>query len=232
MILEEACGSFRSAASDASVGDRSGGDMTDRATQPAEDPFIPLEMEHPIWDRFLTVAPLVVIGTVAPGGEANLAPKHMATPMGWSNYFGFVCTPTHGTYQHIQRDREFTVSYPRPGEVVTTALTASPRCDDGSKPMSSQLPTMPARHVAGVLLRDAYLHLECRLERLVEGFGVNSLIVGEVVAASVHRDALLRQDRDPQDVLSRAPVLAYLNPGRFVEIDESNSFPFPDGFAR
>ncbi len=206
--------------------------MSDRATQAADQQFIPLEMEHPIWDRFLTVAPLVVIGTVDSSGGVNLAPKHMATPMGWSNYFGFVCTPSHGTYQHIERSREFTVSYPRPGAVVTTALTASPRCDDGSKPLLSELPTEPARRVSGVLLRDAYLRLECRLERLVEGFGVNSLIVGEVVAASVHREALLRQDRDPQDVLSKAPILAYLNPGRFVEIDESNSFPFPDGFAR
>ncbi len=153
-------------------------------------------------------------------------------PVEWSNYFGVVCTPAHATYGHIERTREFTVSYPRPGEVVTTALTASPRCDDGSKLFLSALPTVPARHVSGVLLRDAYLQLECRLERLVEDFGTNSLIVGEVVAAFVHPDALLRQDRDPQDVLSKVPVLAYLNLGRFVEIDESNSFPFPDGFAR
>lgn len=206
--------------------------MTERETEPTDSPHVALEVEHPIWGRFLTVAPLVVIGTIDPGGEPNLAPKHMATPMGWSNYFGFVCTPSHSTYQNIERQREFTVSYPRPGQIVSTALSATPRCDDGGKPLLKQLPTEPSRHVSGVFLRDAYVQLECRLERVIEGFGDNGLIVGEIVAAAVLRDALLRDDRDPQDVLANVPLLAYLDPGRFVEIDESNSFPFPDGFAR
>ena len=206
--------------------------MTERETREAESPLISLEVEHPIWDRFLSVAPLVVIGPIDPGGEPNLAPKHMATPMGWSNHFGFVCTPSHATYRNVERQQEFTVSYPRPEHIVSTSLSAAPRSEDGSKPLLSTLPTVPSQRVSGVFLRDAYVQLECQLERLVDGFDDNSLVVGEIVAASVHRDALLRRDRDPQDVLSKVPVLAYLNPGRIVEINESNSFPFPDGFQR
>ena len=39
--------------------------------------------------------------------------------------------------------------------------------------------------VDGVLLEGAYMVLECRLDRIVDGFGVNSLIIGRVVAARV-----------------------------------------------
>ncbi len=58
----------------------------------------------------------------------------MVSPMGWQNYFGFVCTPRHGTYQNIKRDGVFAVTYPKPGQWLETSLTASPRCEDDSKP--------------------------------------------------------------------------------------------------
>ena len=90
------------------------------------DGLVTLEMDHPIWDRFFTVAPLVVIGTREPNGQNDLAPKHMVTPMGWDNFFGFVCTPQHSTYQNIQRDQVFAVSYPKIDSVLMAALAASP----------------------------------------------------------------------------------------------------------
>ena len=76
--------------------------------------LVELEVERPIWDQFFTVAPLVLVGTREADGRDDLAPKHMVTPMGWQNYFGFVCTPRHGTYQNIARDGVFAVTYPRP----------------------------------------------------------------------------------------------------------------------
>jgi flavin reductase (DIM6/NTAB) family NADH-FMN oxidoreductase RutF len=91
---------------------------------------------------------------------------------------------------------------------------------------------MAARKVVGVFLRDSYLCLECRLHRVVDDLGPNSLVVGRVVAACVRRDALRRQQRDDQDVIADRPLLAYLNPGRFAEIRESQGFPFPAGFKR
>ncbi len=194
--------------------------------------LVSLETEHPIWDRFFAVAPLVVIGTREAHGGYDLAPKHMAAPLGWENYFGFVCTPAHGTYRNVRRDGAFTVSFPRPEQVVLTSLSASPRCDDGSKQQLAALPTMPARLVDGVFLQDAYLLLECELDRIVDGFGSCSLIAGRVLAAHVHREALRRADRDDQEALLRSPLLAYLHPGRFATISDSNSFPFPAGFRR
>ncbi|WP_416669877.1 flavin reductase family protein [Egbenema bharatensis] len=195
--------------------------------------MVRLDSQQPIWDHFFLVAPLVVIGTRELEGGYDLAPKHMAMPIGWDNYFGFVCTPRHHTYQNICREKVFTVSFPHPDQVVLASLSATPRCDDGeTKPALSALPTVPATTIDGVFLRDAYLDLECELEQIVDGFGQNSLIVGKIIAAQVQEQAQRVSDRDDQDVLGQAPLLAYLSPGYYTQIDQGAAFPFHVGFKR
>jgi flavin reductase (DIM6/NTAB) family NADH-FMN oxidoreductase RutF len=194
--------------------------------------LIELDMTQPIWDRFFWVAPLVLVGTLEADGNHDLAPKHMAMPIGWENYFGFVCTPSHHTYSNIQRDGVFTVSYPRPAQLVLTSLAASPRFAADEKPALDALPVFPSSHVKGVLLDGAYLYLECVLDRFVESFGVNSLIIGRIVAARVAEDAERMDELDDQSMVHNAPVLAYLHPGRFASIADSLSFPFPAGMKK
>lgn len=190
-----------------------------------------LEINLPIWDRFFTVAPLVLVGTKEAEGY-DFAPKHMVTPLGWENYFAFVCAPRHRTQQNIEQEKAFTVSYPRPTQLVLTSLAAAPRCGDDTKPSLLALPTIPASRVDGVFMREAYLFLECSLDRIIDGFGVNSLIIGRIIAAHAHEDALRSAERDDQDVIHQSPLLSYLAPGRMAPIAESFSFPFPVGFHR
>lgn len=199
---------------------------------PVQQQLIELDVRQPVWDRFFWVAPLVLVGTVELGGGHDLAPKHMAMPMGWDNYFGFVCTPRHHTYSNIRRSGVFTVSYPRPSQLVLTALAASPRCGEDDKPALSVLPVFPATTVDGVLVEGGYLFLECELERVIDGFGVNSLIVGRIVAARVAEDAERVDEIDDQALVHDAPLLTYLHPGRFASIEESRSFPFPAGMKK
>lgn len=198
----------------------------------ASDRLVELDLHEPIWDRFFWVAPLVLIGTREADGSHDLAPKHMAMPMGWKNYFGFVCTPRHHTYQNIKRDGVFTVSYPRPSQLVLTSLAASPRCGDEDKPALSVLPVFPASVVDGVLLEGGTVFLECELDRIIDGFDVNSLIVGRVVAARVDEQAERMPDHDDQAVIHETPLLAYLHPCRFAAIENSLSFPFPLGMKK
>jgi len=206
-----------------------------RITDPgaaSRPPLVSLELKWPIWERFFTIAPLMIIGTRDETGAIDLAPKHMATPLGWQNYFGFVCTPRHRTYQNIRREGVFTVSFPRPSQVVLTSLSAAPRDGDDVKPALALLPTRPAQKIEGVFLEDGYLFLECTLDRIVDGFGENSLIAGLVVAAQVAEDALRLSDREDADVIRAAPLLAYLAPGRYAEICRAHAFPYPVGFSR
>lgn len=194
--------------------------------------LIPLSLEQPIWERVFTVAPLVVIGSREADGSFNLAPKHLATPLSWKNHFGFVCTPAHATYQNIKRERFFTVSYPRPTQMLLASLTAAAREEDGSKPALTLLPTFPARLGQSIFIEDAYLFFECELDRIVDGFDINSLIAGRIVAAYVAPDSLRQAELDDNELLAGAPLLAYLNWGRFANIRQSFAFPFTKGFKR
>jgi len=226
-----------------------GGGEHDAADTPAEDAsaeasfdedqFVSLDPETPFWNRFYMVAPLIVVGTKDEDtGQYNLAPKHMAAPMGWQNFYGFVCTPRHKTYRNAKRTGTFTVSFPRPEQLVLTSLAAAPRDDTaesdgpGTKPTLDQLPTQPAQVIDGILLQDAYLFLECEVDRVVDDLGENSLLIGRIAAVHAHKDALRVSEQDDQQAIRDHPLLAYLPPDRYATIDASNAFPFPAGFQK
>ncbi|MGZ8701824.1 MAG: flavin reductase family protein [Gaiellaceae bacterium] len=196
----------------------------------SEQRNIPIPTGSPIWSSFFTVAPLVLVASRESDGGYDIAPKHMAMPLGWQNYYCFVCSPRHATQRNIEATREFTVSFPRAEQVIQTSMAAAPRQQGNSKPSLAALETFPATTVDGVLVKGAYLWLECTLERVIGGFGDNSLIIGSVAAASVDESALRASDSDDSDVIRDSPLLAYLAPGRFASVRDSFSFPFPADF--
>jgi flavin reductase (DIM6/NTAB) family NADH-FMN oxidoreductase RutF len=192
--------------------------------------IVPLSTDVPIWSRVHTVAPLVLVGTVEDDGAPDVAPKHMAMPLGWQNRFCFVCSPRHATYRNAVARRIFTVSFPTPAQVVQASLAAGGRADDASKPSVAAVPTFPSRVVEGVLVEGCYLWLECELEQVLDGFGENSLVIGRVVAAAADERAVRDPERDDADLLRDSPLLAYLAPGRFATIDDTKAFPLPVDF--
>ena len=200
------------------------------AAMPAS--VVELDTSVPLWEQFFTVAPLVLVGTRDANGALDLAPKHMVTPMGWQNYFGFVCTPRHNTSRNIERTGEFTVSFPKPSQVLFTSLAASPRFETGDKPVIDYFKTFPATTVDASFVDDCYLYFECRHFKTVDGFGENCLITGEIVRAWADDEFLRHSETDDQETIHDAPLLAYLSPGRFATIDRSNAFPFPESMKK
>ena len=196
------------------------------------EPLVTLPMATPIWERFFSVFPLVLVGTREADGGYDLAPKHLAMPMSWQNWFGFVCTLRHRTYQNVLRQRAFTVSYPRFEQIVYASLAAGPRGADAGKPSLQALPVFPARGVDGVLVEGCDVYLECELDRLVDDLGDNSLIIGRIVAAHVHPRALRGDDREDNELIHDQPLFAYLYPERCAVIAQSQGFPMPAGFKR
>ena len=188
--------------------------------------LVEIDTSEPVWERFFTVAPLVLIGTMDSDGTLDMAPKHMVTAMGWQNYFGFVCTPSHSTCANIERTGEFTVSYPKPTQILYTSLAASPRVG-GAKPILDYFDTFAADQVDGAFIEDAYLYFECRHFKTVTGFGENCLITGKIIAARAESSFVRTSEHDSQDLIHDSPLFAYLSPGRFAAIDTSNAFPFP-----
>ncbi len=192
-----------------------------------------IDTQFPIWDYVFTVAPLVVIGSKEKEGY-DLAPKHMATPMGFDNYFGFVCTPEHKTYQNIRQTGEFTVSFPLPNSIVLTSLSATTRCDEISKFKSiiEAIPTLKATTIDALFVVDSYLYLECKLFKIIDGFNKNSLITGKIETAFVDKNYIRSSEKDEQMQLKKHPLLAYISYGRFAEINKTFNFPFPKKFTR
>lgn len=190
-----------------------------------------LDTSNPIWEHIFTVAPLIVVGTKE-GENYNLAPKHMATPIGFENYFGFVCTPKHATYSNIKETQEFTVSFPLPDQILLASLSASSRISNKmlSKPIIEALPTSKASLMDVLYIKGSYLLLECRLDKIVDGFGENSIIVGKIIAAHVDKNYLKVSDKDEQKQIQQCPLLAYISKGRFAKITETYNFPFPKNY--
>ncbi|MGB5238260.1 MAG: flavin reductase [Flavobacteriaceae bacterium] len=195
--------------------------------------LITLDPHIPIWDRVFTVAPLVVIGSKG-SVEDDLAPKHMATPIGFGNYFGFVCTPRHCTYENIKSTGVFSVSFPTPEQLVSISLSASPRkeSESKSKTVVAALPTVRASSIDVLMIDGAYLYLECELFKIIDGFDDYSLITGHVRQVLVHEDYLKSSDRDENQQIRENPLLAYIAHGRFAKISETYNFPFPKDFQR
>lgn len=194
--------------------------------------WVSLNLNEPIWNHFHTVAPLVVVGTKE-FDHYDMAPKHMITPLGQDNFFGFVCTPDHATYHNIVREKYFTVSYIQPNQVVLASLAALPRCGDktNSNDITTHLPTLHAEKIDALCIADAYLLLECKLKDIFDGFGKYSLIAGEIIHARVLPGALTESETDHAKKIYNMPLLAYIAYGRFAEIKETKAFPFPKDFS-
>ncbi len=182
-----------------------------------------------LWTRVFAVAPLVLVGTKE-GDGYDFAPKHMAMPLGWEGFYCFACSPHHATYRNVSAHPQFTVSFPRPEQIVEASFAAGGRFAGGEKPALAAVPTAPARVVDVPVVDGCVLTLECELERIVDGFGPNSLIVGRVVAATAAREALRGAEVDDADLLHRLGLLAYLAPGRFAIVRDSHAFPYPIDF--
>ncbi|MCB1037584.1 MAG: flavin reductase [Acidobacteria bacterium] len=194
--------------------------------------LVTLDEREDLWDRCFTVAPLVIVGTREASGELDFAPKHLAMPISWDRYFGFVCSPKHATYRNALRNGEFTVTYLKADQVLLASLAAAPRCSDDSKPSLQALPSFPASEVDAAFVEEGYLFLECRLLRTLDDLGPNSLILGQVVRAHARKEYLRRVEEDDHEMIFCHPLPVYLHPGRYAEISRSFSFPFPDGFSR
>lgn len=191
--------------------------------------LVELPLGPSLWERVFVPAPLVLVATKE-GDGVDVAPKHMAMPLGWEGFYCFVCSPRHATYRNLVEHPQFTVGMLRPEQVVPASLAAGGRFEGGAKPSLAAVPTMPARVVDVPLVRGCALNLECELDRLIDGFGANSLVVGRVVAASAAPDVVRAAEIDDADLVERDGLLVYLAPGRFAVVRDSHAFPYPVDF--
>ncbi len=192
--------------------------------------LVSLKIDDELWEHVFVPSPLVLIGSLENDGSYDFAPKHRVFAL--PAHFGFVCRPNHATWRNTVRERAFTVSWPGPRQIAMTSAAASPRCEDGEKKALRALPKIPAQRVEGMLVAGCRLYLECELDRVVEGFGEEGLLIGRIVAACADRTALRGGEVRDGQLVHEQPLLAYLHPSQFAVIEHSTGFPFPKGFER
>ena len=188
-------------------------------------PLLSLELEQPIWDRFFTVAALVVIGTRNTDGSYDLFGTHQGYPLEPANLFAFLASPLETAVANALRERAFSVSFPRPQQVVEASIAAAAATDKGPHPLAAEIQTFPAQRIDAPLLSKAQLFLECQVDRVVEDLDDRVLVIGSLVAAHLDPDCRRLSDRDDADLLRRNPLLAFVAPGRVTAIAQTDAFP-------
>jgi hypothetical protein len=113
------------------------------------------------------------------------------------------------------------VSVPKPNEVILTSLAAQLRRRGRPTGRIGVGSDRVSPHDGRDCALRGHLQLEYELERLVDGFGPNSLIMGPVQAGRADAGV------DAGVVLERAPLLVYLSAGRLSEESASRSCTFP-----
>ena len=204
-----------------------------RGTAEARGELVELPVGPGLWDRVFGVASLVLVGT-RESDRWDFAPKHMAMPLGWE---GFYCFVVHATACDLPQCRRRIHSSRSASRGLSRSSSRASLREVGSRRVEKPSLAVPTDEhqraiVDGAIVDGCPFYLECELERVVDGFGLNSLVVGRVVAASAAREALRGADVDDADLVHRLGLLAYLAPGRFAVVRESLSFPLPADFRR
>jgi len=176
--------------------------------------------------RFFRPASLVLVTTMSPLGIPNVAPKTQVMPVGRKGYWAFACCDRHHTYQNVAQQGEFVINIPGP-ELIEQVSRAAAEFPPGADEISGAGLTAIPSHVVGVpSLAECRVHLECKKERILDGFGEESLIIGEVVAVTVNESLV----DAGVEILEEHPLLVYVYPGHYAGIKGAKRFRFPRNY--
>jgi flavin reductase (DIM6/NTAB) family NADH-FMN oxidoreductase RutF len=180
---------------------------------------------------YFTVKPLILVTTLGSKGLPNVAPKTQATDVGrCEQYFAFVCTPQHHTYQNVKANKEFVVNYPSP-ELIGKVSAAAQRAEDSDEIALAGLTSIPSLIVKPPRIKECYLHLECKLLE-IKDLEDSSLILGKIVARSADKELSFQLGKSGESIklLSKRPLLAYVYPDHYTKISIAEEFVFPKNY--
>jgi flavin reductase (DIM6/NTAB) family NADH-FMN oxidoreductase RutF len=180
---------------------------------------------------YFTIKPIILVTTLGRGGFPNVAPKTQCMSIGKrEEYFAFVCTPEHHTYQNVKANREFVVNYPGP-ELIEKVSAASQFAENIDEVALSGLTSIPSLVVKPPRIKECRVHLECKLVD-VEDLDDGSMVLGKVVSRSGNREISFKKGRAQEDIklLSTHPLLAYVYPNHYARIITAEKFIFPKNY--
>jgi flavin reductase (DIM6/NTAB) family NADH-FMN oxidoreductase RutF len=181
--------------------------------------------------RYFTVKPLILVTTLGLKGLPNVAPKTQNMDVGrHEQYFAFVCTPQHHTYQNVKVNQEFVVNYPGP-ELIDRVSAAAQPAEGVDEIALAGLASFPSIVVKPPRIKECYLHLECKLVE-IKDLDDASIVLGKIVARSADKEASFERGKSKENIrlLSNRPLLAYVYPDHYTKISTANNFIFPKSY--
>jgi len=176
--------------------------------------------------QFFRSANLVLVTTLASSGVPNVAPKTQVMPVGRKGYWAFACCDRHHTYQNVIQQGEFVINFPGP-ELIEQVSQAAREFPPGTDEISEAgLTAMGSQEVRVPSIAECRVHLECKRYQVIDGYGEESLIVGEVVAVTVDEELV----DAGAELLEEYPLLVYVYPGHYTGIEHVKRFRFPRNY--
>jgi flavin reductase (DIM6/NTAB) family NADH-FMN oxidoreductase RutF/uncharacterized protein YciI len=179
--------------------------MLEMAPNPKRLPFA---VDKHQWHPSVLPGQIVLVSTVGPEGQANIAPKSWVTMVAFEgSIVAFGCNVTHTTYQNIRRSGAFVINVPDASLVERIWELPGYRGDDRIRHGGFTL--APSQRVDAPIVTDCPAHLECVYDS-EKRYGDEVMIFGRIVAASIDADCL---EGDPSQQYFR------LRPVFFLEKD-------------
>jgi len=182
-------------------------------------------------DQYFTIKPIILVTTLRRSGLPNVAPKTQCMSVGRrEEYFAFVCTPKHHTYQNAKADKEFVVNYPGPNLIEKISAT-SQIAENIDEVALAGLTSIPSLVVKPPRIKECMVHLECKVMD-IKDLGDGSIILGKVVARSSNPEISFKRvmAEESLNLLSKHPLLAYVYPDHYTRIDTAEKFIFPKNY--
>ncbi len=147
---------------------------------------VPLGLDMVQWRPSVLPAQIVLVSTLNPAGEPDLALKTgvtLAAPAG--PVIAFASNTQDTTYHNITINGEFVINIP--GEALAKRVWTLTLAQGNVQENRAGLTLSPAAVVRAPIIEECRAHLECRLDS-TKNYGEEAVVFGRVVAASMDAD--------------------------------------------
>ena len=165
----------------------------------------------------LIVRPVVVVSTVSREGIPNAALKTNFMILKALEAVAFHCYPFHDTYENIVDTGEFVVNLPSEEIAEKVTVTAVDFPHNVNEIDKAGLTAIPSEKVKPPRIAECKLHMECKLK-----WYKDTIIVGEVVAASADEDLIQGSYEERQ---SRLRQMLFLGDWKYGKIGDISELP-------
>jgi flavin reductase (DIM6/NTAB) family NADH-FMN oxidoreductase RutF len=166
------------------------------------------------WRPSPLLGQVVLVTSLNEDGQSNVAPKSWLSMMAFEpSLLALGCNLTHWTAQNILCRQEFVVNVP--GDDLVDIVWKSHTLPHPRPVERIGLTPIPAQKVRPPLIAECKAHLECIFVQHLT-FGSEVIILGQIVAASVDREAVEAQN--PYEYLR---LFAFLEDNAFGVIEKA-----------